>query len=289
MRVRLCGFVITVIPLLAVGGCDGDAKKSEDLSGDDGISTSGLESGSNPDDESSDEGGDDDDFKLDLPADSGDSGDTASSGSGGDEGGEDECNDSVLPVLYHDFEDSHADFGCSYSGSVATVGLVEPALGMDGNPILNPAYSGTPQITSAESFTQWHNSVPGVNVQSMGEIELQETGPASGVWFFESSDFIPLGSGAFTSKIEFGFPYEPGQTFTFVGDDDVWVFVDGQLALDLGGMHQAVGGTLELDSLGFEPGSAHTMSVFHAERCYGASNFRIETSIGCITDPPPID
>ena len=39
-------------------------------------------------------------------------------------------------------------------------------------------------------------------------------------------------------------------TFEFSGDDDVWVYVDGKLALDMGGSHGIATGTIDFSSLG---------------------------------------
>lgn len=66
---------------------------------------------------------------------------------------------------------------------------------------------------------------------------------------------------------------------------DVWLFVNGTLALDLGGLHQPATGTVDLDAqaaaLGISPGNSYPMDIFQAERHTVLSNFRIETTIEC--------
>jgi fibro-slime domain-containing protein len=171
------------------------------------------------------------------------------------------------------------------------------------NPPAPPApWAGSnPQITSSNSFGEWYNTIDDVNIEIAGEIELVETAPNSGIWSFSSDAFYPLTdlgfgnnvtpnwaneqypdwNGAFTTEIHVQFQYVAGQEFTFIGDDDVWVFIDGELALDVGGLHGPVEATITLDDLNLVADEWYSMDVFHAERCGSGSHFRIDTSIHC--------
>jgi fibro-slime domain-containing protein len=174
------------------------------------------------------------------------------------------------------------------------MGIVEDRLGPDRLPIYAP--DGPTAVTSgAMAFGQWYRDIPGVNQSFLLPIPLTETSP--GTFTFDDSDFFPLdGMGwpgeeleghnfHFTTEIHTSFTYRGGERFTFRGDDDVWIFVNERLALDLGGVHGAEMGTIDFDAqaadLGITPGNTYRFEAFHAERHTSESNFRIETSIDC--------
>ena len=204
------------------------------------------------------------------------------------------CN--LLPVTVRDVRLAHPDFE-SFTSDAVTPGLVEPTLGADGTPVYAPA-GPTVCTTGPAEFATWYHDVPGTNVAIPATLELVETTP--GVYVFDSAAFFPIdGQGfgneglphnyAFTTELHTTFRYAGGESFTFRGDDDVWVFINGHLAIDLGGLHQPAAATIDLDahaaSLGLTPGETYPMDIFQAERHTTDSNFRIETTIDCFIVP----
>jgi fibro-slime domain-containing protein len=75
------------------------------------------------------------------------------------------------------------------------------------------------------------------------------------------------------------FVYQKGQVFDFRGDDDVWVFINDKLALDIGGIHAATAGRIDLDTLGLKEGQTYPWDFFFCERQMCGSSLRIKTTI----------
>ena len=88
----------------------------------------------------------------------------------------------------------------------------------------------------------------------------------------------------FTMKIQATFEYIPGQYFEFFGDDDVWVFINNRLVVDIGGQHAQVLGAVDLDTLGLQEGMNYSFHIFYAERHTSQSNFMMRTSIDLKTE-----
>lgn len=163
------------------------------------------------------------------------------------------------------------------------------------------------EIISADSFSSWYVTTEGVNQEIASSLQLEEEVAGTGTYVFDSAKtggFFPIdGQGfgntpgqshnfSFTTEAHAKFGYVAGQKFTFTGDDDLWIFINNKLALDLGGLHSAFQATIDFDAqasdLGIVPGNTYQMDIFHAERHTNDSNFRVETNIKCFVPVPDV-
>ncbi len=244
-----------------------------------------------------------------------------------------------IPVIYRDFRSASTSVPGPYSAdfnnpdsnnSSIAFDITNDFLDGEGKPVFsgeNVYVSGSNEgpPASAESFAQWYRTSPLLDPVGNLEIvdELVLTSQGGNVYQFSSNSFFPLDDPpegyltwpdeptygeqtfsnrnfGFTTEVHYFFVYQGDEVLTFQGDDDLWVFVDGFLCLDIGGLHPS-----QTDVMSFadpnessrakqrgivqacrdrlSEGGVYEVSIFHAERHTDKSNFRL-TLDGFITE-----
>ncbi|WP_437290747.1 fibro-slime domain-containing protein [Sorangium sp. So ce406] len=276
--------VSALVALVAATACAGGTGDAGDAASDGAGTTSGGD-GTTSGGDGTTSGGDFGQGPI------GDIGGSASSGGDPSTGG-DACGSDLIAIV-RDFKDTHPDFE---GRPGEDRGIVEAQLGADGKPVYAGGAEGTLTTSGKEAFDQWFRDVPDVNTAIQISISLTDNG--NGTSTYDNSDFFPIddmGFGNedrshnyhFTLELHTTFEYKGGEVFTFSGDDDLFTFINGHLAIDLGGIHKPESATIDLDAraqeLGITPGNKYALDFFFAERRTIESNFRIDTSIGCFT------
>ena len=203
----------------------------------------------------------------------------------------------TLHAVIRDFKIDHPDFEVVPAEPAGIVpGIVVATITPGGKPTLSPTAPANDLVQDATTFAQWYTDVPGTNMKFEQDFTLTETPPGSGTFVYDNAAYFPIdGEGFgnegnahnfhFTTELHASFIYKGGEEFSFRGDDDVWVFVNGKQVIDIGGVHGPLEQSVNFDAraaeLGITVGNTYAIDFFQAERHVTGSNFKLTTSIAC--------
>jgi fibro-slime domain-containing protein len=213
------------------------------------------------------------------------------------------------PTTNPDFENPPAS-GMTTANGWDDTAIVSDTLGTDDKPVYKTANTtGATTLTThgQAQFDQWYRDVAGTNIHVDYPVPI--TANADGSYGYDSQTdgepynvqgltgdgFFPIDDGSpyqtlfgnqgephnysFTVEIHTVFTYMGGEYFNFRGDDDVFVFINGKLVINLGGIHGPEPGTVMVDMLGLSVGETYPLDFFSAERHVVGSNIEFETTL----------
>lgn len=186
-------------------------------------------------------------------------------------------------VIYREFSSSHPDFDVSPCVALGTgVGTVMPQL-ENWKPIASQAFTDSCVSHFAYWYSDEHPSdstvVQTLRLYANSSGQFSNHFGTDGDAFVSPEDETPA---FFTSEIHYWFVYDAAAQvdLTFGANDDVWVFVNGRVALDMGGVQETQLKTLTIDetsqtAFALEDGQSYRISIFHASRSNSPPSLQI--------------
>ncbi|EGC35696.1 hypothetical protein DICPUDRAFT_47551 [Dictyostelium purpureum] len=213
------------------------------------------------------------------------------------------CQDTLVlsATIYDQSPLRNPDFEIPNAPNAVVQDIVLQNLGSDQTPVYccgdTPVTFGNQIVVhNSTTFASWFHLIDGVSYAIPYSLTLVKGD--DDLYRYQSSSFFPIDGLGFANqtlfpgeptynghnyhfcmKIHYGFTYHGGEYFTFAGDDDVWVFFNNVLRIDIGGLHTSASRSVYVDDLGLTVGETYPFDFFYCERHTWESNLNIITNL----------
>ena len=175
------------------------------------------------------------------------------------------------------FNNTHDDFKCRVTHNNAKKDIIASSLAENCRPILNESYQlpdAVNCLSSSASFSNWFNRTSD-EASAMNNISLSHykgdvyPGPSQGR---QANPF-------YVCEAHACFVARKGDSMDIATNNEVWLYVNGTLALDLGGIHSGLNETLGFDQLNLVPDQSYRIDLLLAQRNSNTSHLNIHSTL----------